>query len=345
MRYMSRAFELRLSGLAASQCGVFARAQVLASGGSNSLIKRRLASGAWKARHPGVYASSAVPTSWHHDVWAALLAIGPRATVSHETALRLHGLGDDLVPSRPLTFTIPHGGHARVAGAVVHQIDDLAPADVCAVAMLPSSRPHRAVVEVAATVGRRRLGDIVDELLVTRRTSHDAIGACLARVARPGKPGVIVLGEVLDERGDGCVAEASELERALFTILGSAGLPLPRRQVPLPGRGALEGLVDAAYDDARVIIEADGRRWHSRVRDLKRDHQRDAEAARVGWQTLRFLYEEIMGDPGDVCAVIRDVCAVRVRSQVSPATHRATNGRETADVGEAIASASALSRQ
>jgi very-short-patch-repair endonuclease len=345
MKPMPRTFELTLSALAAGQCGAFARAQVLASGGSNSLVKRRLASGAWEVRHPGVYAISAVPRSWHQDVWAALLAIGPRATVSHETALRLHGLGDDLVPSRPLTFTISHGGHARVAGAVAHQIDDLAPVDVGAVAMLPSSRPHRAVVEVAATVGRRRLGDIVDELLVTRRTSHEAIAACLARVVRPGKPGVVALGEVLDERGDGYVADASELERALFTALESAGLPLPRRQAPLPGRGALEGLVDAAYDGAKVIIEADGRRWHTRIRDLKRDHQRDAEAARVGWQTLRFLYEEIMGNPGDVCAVIRDVSAVRMRSQESPASRRPTEGNDTAQVGEAIAPASALSRQ
>jgi len=342
---MPRTFELALSELAAGQCGVFARAQVLAAGGSNSLVKRRLATGAWRLRHPGVYAISAVPTSWHQDIWAALLAIGPRATVSHETALRLHGLGDDLVPSRPLTFTIPHGDHARVAGAVAHQIDDLAPADVGAVAMLPTSRPHRAVVEVAATVGRRRLGDIVDELLVTRRTSHEAIAACLARIARPGKPGVRALGEVLDERGDGYVADASKLERALFTALESAGLPPPRRQAPLPGRGALEGLVDAAYDDAKVIIEADGRRWHTRIRDLKRDHQRDAEAARVGWQTLRFLYEEIMGNPGDVCAMIRDVCAVRMRSRELPASRPPSEGGETAEVGEAIATASAVSRQ
>ncbi|HET6665361.1 MAG TPA: DUF559 domain-containing protein [Acidimicrobiales bacterium] len=339
---MSRTFERELSALAAAQRGVFARAQVLASGGSTSLVKRRLASGAWDVSHPGVYAVSAVPRSWHQDVWAALLAIGPRATVSHETALRLHGLGDDLVPLRPLTFTIPHGGHARVAGAVVHQIDDLAPIDVGVVDGLPTSRPHRAVVEVAATVGRHRLGDIVDELVVASRSSHERIATCLARVIRPGKPGVVTLGEVLDERGDGYVADASELERALFAALRAAGLPLPQRQVPLPGRGALEGLVDAAYGDAKVILEADGRRWHTRIRDLKRDHRRDAEAARVGWQTLRFLYEEIMGDPDDVCAVVSDVCAVRMRSHEPPAPPRLL---ERPQPVEAIGTAPAFSRQ
>ena len=339
---MSRAFERQLSTLAAGQCGVFSRAQVLAREGSTSLVTRRLASGAWEVRHPGVYAISAVPWSWHQDVWAALLAIGRRATVSHETALCLHGLGDDLVPRQPLTFTIPHGGHARVAGAVVHQIDDLAPVDVGLVDGLPTSRPHRAVVEVAATVGRRRLGNIVDELLVAGRSSHDRIATCLARVVRPGKPGVRLLGDVLDERGDGYVADASELERALFAALGGAGLRLPRRQVPLPGRGALEGLVDAVYDDAKVVLEADGRRWHTRIRDLKRDHLRDAEAARVGWQTLRFLFEQIMGDPDEVCAVVNDVCAVRLRSQEPPAPHHPAERPQPA---EAIGTAPAYSRQ
>ena len=73
----------------------------------------------------------------------------------------------------------------------------------------------------------------------------------------------------------------------------------------------MSGLVDAAYCDVRLILEADGRRWHTRIRDLRRDHLRDAEAARVGWQTLRFLYEEIVGDPGNVAATVADVRLAR----------------------------------
>ena len=74
-------------------------------------------------------------------------------------------------------------------------------------------------------------------------------------------------------------------------------------QRALPGTGAVEGVVDAAYPDCRLILEADGRRWHTRVDDLRRDHERDAEAARAGWQTLRFLYEQItQGSRGRVRA-------------------------------------------
>ncbi|HKE76919.1 MAG TPA: hypothetical protein VKB57_25080, partial [Acidimicrobiales bacterium] len=49
----------------------------------------------------------------------------------------------------------------------------------------------------------------------------------------------------------------------------------------------------------------------TRVAALRRDHERDAEAARAGWQTLRFLYEQVVHHPADVCAVVADVRAVR----------------------------------
>lgn len=105
----------------------------------------------------------------------------------------------------------------------------------------------------------------------------------------------------------------------MFDALAAARLPVPRRHFPLPGRGAVEGTVDAAYPDARLIVEADGRRWHTRIRDLLRDHDRDAEAARAGWQTLRFLYERITESPDEVAATVADVLRVRLAPRVRPA--------------------------
>jgi len=42
--------------------------------------------------------------------------------------------------------------------------------------------------------------------------------------------------------------------------------------------------------------------------------RRDNEAARVGWQTLRFPWEEVVHDPDDVAATVRDVRAQRLSS-------------------------------
>jgi Transcriptional regulator, AbiEi antitoxin/Protein of unknown function (DUF559) len=302
--------DARTATVAAGQAGVLSRAQARAAGMTDRMIARRRATGRWSLLHPGVYAIAGAPPSWRRDVWASLLAAGPQAVASHETALLLHGVDDRHVPRHPLRLTMPHGTHARVAGALVHQIGDVAPHHVGAVDGLPVTTPARAVVDLAARVGPRRLGDLVD-VVTHRMTSTARVARCTAEVARRGKPGIARLGAVLDERGPGHVPPASVLEAHMFAALASGGLPEPVRQFRLPGRGAIDGLVDAAYPDVRLILEADGRRWHARISDLRRDHQRDAEAARVGWQTLRLLHEDIVGHPDEVAATVRDVRSAR----------------------------------
>jgi very-short-patch-repair endonuclease len=330
---MTTTVDSRIARLAARQAGTLCRAQALAVGMTDSSIHRRLRSGRWLVLYPGVYLLAGVPPTWHTEIWAALLSAGPMATVTHETSVRLSG--SPHVAPRPVTLTVPHGMHPRVAGATVHQIDDLRVSQVTTVDGLPVSRPARAVVEVAATLGRRRLGRVLDDLVFDRRTTYDDVGVALAEVARPGKPGVVALAGVLDERSEAGVPAQSELESALFAALAGGGLPDPQRQRALPGVGALPGLVDAAYPDCRLILEADGRRWHTRVADLRRDHERDAEAARAGWLTLRFLYEQITRDSDGVCAVVADVRRVRMTPAGGSGLH----------IGEAMTRARGLSRQ
>jgi Protein of unknown function (DUF559)/Transcriptional regulator, AbiEi antitoxin len=307
---VSPGFDNRIGTMAARQASAFSRKQALAAGATDPMIARRLRSGRWTRAHPGVYVLTGSSPSWIQDLWCAWLAAGPSATVTHESALRLQGV--ERAAHRPITLTVPHGSHARVAGVIVHQIDDLAPTYITSMNGLPVSRAARAVVEVAATVGERRLGAIVDDVVWGRRASLLRVSACLRQVARPGKPGIGKLARVLDARSDGPVPPGSDLERTMFGALAAGGLPAPDRQTPLPGRGLAEGLVDASYRDARVILEADGRRWHTRIRDLAKDHVRDAEAARVGWQTLRFVYEQIVEEPEEVCATVADVRSVRL---------------------------------
>jgi very-short-patch-repair endonuclease len=304
--------DARGTALAAGQGGVISRAQAQACGLTRRMIDHRVRSGRWQRLHQGVYAVAGVPQSWLSAVWAATLAAGPDSVVSHETALLLHGVSDRMLPRLPIKLVGPHGAHVRVAGAVVHQSRD--------VSAIPAMRhrsglvvttPARAIVDVAATVGVRHLGLLVDEVVVARLASLVQISCCLRDVARRGRPGVRALGGVLDDRRSGYVPPNSELERKMFAVLSAGGLPEPQRQVPLPGRGAVEGLVDAAYPDVKLVIEADGRRWHTRARDIARDHERDAEAARAGWLALRLLYEQIVGDPEGTCATVRDVRQAR----------------------------------
>lgn len=283
---------------------MFIRAQVVAAGGDDALIRRRLKSGTWVQVARGVYALPGIPSSYLQRLWAAHLTAGLHSVVSHESAAALAALTG--FPRKPVVLTVDHPSHLRIPGAFVHQISDLQSRWVWRLGDLPVTTTARTVVDLASVCSKARLGIVLDDALHARKVSQAAVARCLFEVLRPGKRGLDKLIGLLDERGPGYVPPASELERLLFEALRAGGLPEPVRQFPLPGRGAIEGLVDAAYADAKLILEADGRRWHTRYRDFPRDSLRRNEAARVGWQTLTFLWDELRQDPAGVADTVRD---------------------------------------
>lgn len=253
---------------------------------------------------PGVYGLGGIADSWRRRLWISYLATGLHAVVSHESAGQLHGF--TAIPRDRLTLIVPHGGHHRVLATRVHQISDVLRSHRTELDGLPVTTPARTFVDLSAVLQRSRLAICLDDAHTARKVTYLEVGAALRNVARRGKPGVRKLATMLDERGPGHVPAASYLERRLLTILEQGGEPQPRMQFPFPGRQVVKGCVDAAYPDARLILEADGRRWHSRIQDIARDRLRDNEAARAGWLTLRFLYEEIQNDPQDVVATVRE---------------------------------------
>jgi len=301
--------DARLALIAARQAGAFSFAQALAAGFPRATISRRLASGTWTRGLPGVLVIAGTPPARSLALWIAVLAVGHDAVLTHETGALLHGA--ERLPLMPITLIVPHGGHHRVPGTFAHQIDDLAASHRTTHDGLPVSTPARTVVDLAATRDVATIGRVADDLVRSRRTSYAAIAGVLAQIARPGKPGLDKIVSVLDERGDGHVPPASELERALFDALAAGGLPPPQRQVPLPGRG-IDGVVDAAYLDAQIVLEADGRRWHTRMEASRQDRERDARVVRSGWVPLRFVHEQVVHDPAEVCATVRETIQQRL---------------------------------
>jgi very-short-patch-repair endonuclease len=303
----------RIAALAATQHLCIGRDQAIALGASPALIQRRSRKRWWRRPHPGVYCLAPSPDPWLQRVWAARLAIGEPCTVSHATIAFLRGFSGNPRPDR-LEFIGPHGSHPRIRGVLVHQIDDLRPHHVTRewprCPGLPVTTAARTVVDLAVTASEARLRTIITEQVAANRLALDAVSLVLADVARPGKPGVARLARVLDALG-GAPIPSSVAEAALFDLLRAFGLPFPERQVPLPGRGAVAGIVDGLFRSTRVIVEVDSRTWHGRFADLARDRIRDAEAARSGYLTLRLLYEHIRFDPKWVASTVSDVLADR----------------------------------
>ncbi len=94
--------------IAADQGGYFTAAQAHEAGFSKNLIRYYVQRGKFRSLRPrgGVYRLRDFPSGPHEELWAALVAAGPEAVLSHESALRLHNLSD--VSPRGIHLWIPY---------------------------------------------------------------------------------------------------------------------------------------------------------------------------------------------------------------------------------------------
>ena len=298
---------------AAKQRGAFARWQVVACGGDDDLIRRRLRSGRWRRVAGGVYELAGLPPDPERGIWVAWLAVGPVSVASHEAAAERHGL-EPVLRGR-LVFTSTHGDHRRLPGITVHQLRDVLASHITRVDGLPPvTTVPRTIVDLAAVSSTPRFERIVENAINGRRTTELEIARVVGDVARPGKWGMRRVAHVLGNRAPGEPVGDSILEELLLGAVLAAGNPMPVSQLPHPGRNVGRGCVDFGYADARMILEADGRRWHQRIADLRRDRARDNDAARAGWLTMRFMWEELQSDPADVGRAVAEARAHRTRN-------------------------------
>ena len=152
---------------------------------------------------------------------------------------------------------------------------------------------------LSGRVDPRVLAGVLDEALADRRLSVDRLQRRYLAWLGTRRPGLSVMGSLLEERShDGYVPPESELEAALYAVLDRPGMPAYLRQVRLPW--APGERVDALLCCSPTIIEADGRRWHTRVADFDRDRRRDRVASAHGHQTLRITHGELLSDPDAV---------------------------------------------
>lgn len=304
-----------IAELASRQYGLFSRAQAEAAGCSRSLVQRRLTAGRWRLEAPGVYGLPGWPDSWRRSLMLAVLDAGGQAVVSHRAAAALHRF--TAFSPGPVELTVPHGHHQRGSTAEVHQLTDLRACDRVVVDGLPATGPARTLFDLAAVTRKARFATALDDAHAGRTCSIEEVRAVYDALARPGKRGMRMLRSVLAERGSGYVPPGSELERRLLSALARGGLPPAARQVPVPWRQERQGRVDLAYPERRVIIEADGRRWHTREQDFEVDRQRDRAATLAGWSVYRFTWYEITAQPEAVCETVRQALARPVPSTSS----------------------------
>lgn len=297
-----RLLDAAIVSIAARQCGIFTRQQVLEGGGTDAIIRQRCLAGLWRVRADGVYGIVGFDEGTNSALWAACLAPGAGAVVSHEAAAALHGIAT--FRPGPVTVTVPHATSRLDHLAIVHQSRRLYSEHVTLIDGLRVTTIARTVIDLAANYRRGRMEIVVDDPLASRKLLLPELCATFDDVASRGRKGVRLMRAILEDRQPGYIAPQSVAESTLLRVLRMGGLPRPVLQFPHPSP-AINGYVDAAYPPERLIIEVDGRRWHQKMADIERDHERDNAAAAVHFRTLRFGWDDLTKQPAWVVAQVR----------------------------------------
>lgn len=291
---------------ARSHGGVVTREEAIALGMAETTLRRRVDDGVFTRIRPGVLALPTAKDSFLIDLHAASRKLG--AVVSHQSAAYIHDLDRPL--NIKLTISVPRNKTKSYEGCVVHQLADLLPHHVAEIDGLRVTTPERTVVDLSAVIGKRHLLRVVEGALSRGLINFDALESTFDEVARRGKPGTALLRKTLEALAGPPSATESELEIRFRALLEEFDLPTPTEQFRPPWLRRVNGRVDFAFLDHKLIVEVDGRRWHAKNEAFETDRLRDNAALAAGWRVLRFTWREVIDRPARVAATVRRTLAV-----------------------------------
>lgn len=265
------------------QFGVLKDVHLAEAGMAPSTTSRWVRTGQLTRLHPRIYA-------WGHaallreGTWlAAQWACGDDAVVSHTSAIARHGY---LVEAHDDPVHVTTTGQARSReGIIVHRVKRLDERrDTFASSLLQFTTLPRTLVDIADVLPwdeYRAVADRVHELRL------DRVAAAQSRAPnRTGAPLVTRLLEADDAH------TKSEFERRFLRFSVRHSLPRPDRlNRRLAGHRA-----DCIYEDARLVIELDGRAYHKRRSQMRKDRLRDGDYQVAGYRILRLVWDDLHRD-------------------------------------------------
>ena len=288
--------DLQIAAVAARQDDVFTRGDVLACGGSDEMIARRLRSGRWRQLHPGVYLLGAAPPRWSQQVRAGVLAAGEGAQASHRCGLLLWG-ADGLVAA-PVEVVVPYDDRPEPAGVLVHRSRRVEPTSV--VQGIAVTSIERTLLESGAVTP-----PVVTEKAFAwawRRhlTSPEKCRLYLDQHGGKGRRGTRRLREVVALYDDGGRAPGSDGEVVFLRCLREAGIEEPVRQLVIDLPDGTKATADFAWPLRRKVIEFVGLEAHADSRAHAADALREDDIKSVGWERRRFAPDTLRRNPEEV---------------------------------------------
>jgi very-short-patch-repair endonuclease/predicted transcriptional regulator of viral defense system len=275
-----------IAELAERQHGVVERSQLRALGIRDARVKGRLRLGQLHPVHRGVYAVGHRILERNGRWMAAVLGCGPGAVLSHRSAAQLW----------QLTNRAPHAGEVTrasgwraPAGVVVHRMT-IPEDERTVVDGIPVTTVPRTILDLAAVASRRQVERAFNEAEVLGLTDPLSIPELLARY--PRRRGTAMLRAVLadGERASGITR--NDFEERFARFVDVHGLPPPRFNADIAVAGRFFN-VDCVWDEARLVVELDGRATHGTRRAFEADRERDRLLVADGWRVVRITWRQL----------------------------------------------------
>ncbi len=270
---------------------------LIAQGIPRSTISARCKSGRYQRLLPGVY-SIGEPTKLARCF--AVITWQPLATLSHRTAAWLRGWsGEPAV----IEATVPSSIRMRSPDWLRLYRRDLPDEVVSESWSMPTVNAEQTLLDCIAVMAPDDAGSLVDERL-DRDVSRESLE--LLRKKNANRRGN---GKASKQMKLAAVHAASEPERLLGREFNARGFPLAANVRVGPY------VCDFVDEEAKVIVEVDGREFHSEHGVFRSDRRRQNWLVLQGWLILRYAAYDVLAETSAVADEVIAVVRKRRRSR------------------------------
>jgi very-short-patch-repair endonuclease len=252
----------KIAQIAQAQYGHVTRAQLLGLGIGSSTIASWLATGGLVRVYTGVYAVGYPRVEPVARAMATVLAAGPGAVLSHDSALALWGLRR--WPQQPEVIAPRCVRRPRITA---HRSTTLTPADMTRQLGVPVTRAARAIDDIRSRLTKRQYVRLINDARLKRLVSAEEAGRRLGHSRNPTRSG---------------------LEDAFQRWITRHHLPQPLVNELVDGHE-----VDAVWPVEKLIVELDHPATHSDPVTFRDDRRRDRTNREAGYETVRLTGEDL----------------------------------------------------
>jgi very-short-patch-repair endonuclease len=228
---------------------------------------------------------------------AAALALGAEAVISHTTAALVETL--KVPPDPEVHAIVARERRVRMPGVRAHRIE-IEDAEITRVDGIVCTSLLRTALDcllwLPEEAGRALAVDALRRGLFTA----DELTATVA--AAPQRHGLQRAWSVVRDVSGGAHSEA---EVRCHRLLRAAGIGGWRANAQVHDVDGLIGIVDLLFESASLVVEIDGRAFHSDAQTFQRDRTRQNRLIAAGYSVLRFTWDDLVRRPEYVVQQIR----------------------------------------